>query len=623
MIETLLDGLKNAESVDSRGYRFIASSGDGSKLYSFAELAKEVARRGSHLQRMGLVKGDRIGMIIPDPEEFVLSFLGAVRVGVVPVPMYPPLALGKLDGFMAAASRILIASEARMLLTTKDVSTILWGLTTSVKTLEDIVLVDKLHGEVPPPAPVDVRPEDVCFVQFTSGSTSDPKGVLVSHRNLVANATAIMHQGLGSDPTKDTGVSWLPLYHDMGLIGFVIAPLMNLTPIVFIPTLRFVKHPRIWMETIAKYRGTLTFAPNFAFALAAKFAEKQVSEGIDLSCLKVVGCGAEPINADTLRRFIDGFVPAGLRPESVMPCYGMAEATLAMSFDRYDAPFSVFRADREIYEYEHKAVPVVNGRPALELVGCGWPFAGHELAIRSEKGALVDEGVVGEIVFRGPSVTPGYFKNPEATSRSFEASASGRGGSSGGWLRTGDLGFVKDGQVFVTGRAKDLIILNGRNYAPQAIEWEVEQVDGVRKGNVVAFARRGRDTEELVVVAETRESDKDVLAKRVSLHVKSSLGLVVSDVVLLPAGSLPKTSSGKLQRKRTKDDYEAKTLGTENRTMGGTATKAKLAQHMTRSMVAQVRHKVRRFSEPMRNKSMLEIGAAAARRFGRSHRESR
>ncbi|MBI2373976.1 MAG: fatty acyl-AMP ligase [Deltaproteobacteria bacterium] len=622
MIETLLDALKIAETVHSRGYRFLASSGDGSSYYPFGELVKELRRRGAHLQKLGLAKGDRLAMIIPDPEEFVLSFLGAVMVGVVPVPMYPPLALGKLDGFMAAASRILLASEARMLLTTKDVSTILWGLTDSVRSLEDIVLVDKLRGDAPPMQPVDLRPEDTCFLQFTSGSTSDPKGVVVTHANLVANAMAIMHEGLGSNPEVDSGVSWLPLYHDMGLIGFVISPLMNLTPVVLIPTLRFVKHPRIWMETIAKYRGTMTFAPNFAFALATKYAEKQVSDGLDLSCLRVVGCGAEPINPETLRGFIEGFSAAKLRREAVMPCYGMAEATLAMSFDRYSEPFSTFKVDREVFEHEQRAVAAEGERPSLEFVGCGWPFRGHELSILADDGRVLPDNAVGEIAFRGPSVTGGYFKNDEATTRSFDVVARGATDSEG-WLRTGDLGFMTNGQVFVTGRAKDLIILNGRNYAPQAIEWEVEQVDGIRKGNVVAFARRGRDTEELVVVAETRESHKDALGKRVAAHVKSSLGLVVSEVVMLGPGGLPKTSSGKLQRKKTKDDFVLGTLGTENRTLGSTATKAKLAQHMTKSMVAQVRHKVRRFSEPMRNTAMFQLGAAAARRLGRAQRASR
>jgi fatty-acyl-CoA synthase len=527
-------------------------------------------------------------MIVPESEDFVLSFLGAITVGVVPVPMYPPLALGKLDGFIDSAARILSTARAKMLLSTKKVAPILWSLTSRVKGLEDIVTVDRLREPAPwDGSPVDIGPSDTCFLQFTSGSTSEPKGVVVTHGSLVANARAIMFDGLDSgDGSQDRGISWLPLYHDMGLIGFVIAPIVAHVPVVFIQTLSFVKRPTVWMDTVAKYKGTITFAPNFAFALAAKHAERNArAEGFSLRSLRVLGCGAEPINGGTLRRFVEAFEPHGLNPNAVMPCYGMAEATLAMSFDTLKAPFTTVRIDRERYEDRHQAIKVDNGAgEAVELVSCGRTFAGHDLAIRGDDGSLLPEGEVGEIVFRGPSVAAGYFENPEATALLLRD----------GWLHTGDLGFMLDGQVYVSGRMKDLIILNGRNYHPQAIEWEVEQVEGIRKGNVVAFAVRGDDTEKLVVVAESRRDAGADLADTIKAAVRENVGLTVQEVVLVPAGGLPKTSSGKLQRKKTRAAYEAGHLGREDRTLGSSGTRATVARHLTTSMVAKVRHQLKR-----------------------------
>lgn len=579
-MKTLNDALLIAQKRSDRGYTFL-NNADEPTFYPFSELVPAARRRGQALKDRGLVQGDRVALIIPEPEEFVLTFLGATLVGLVPVPMYPPLALGKLDGFMDTAARILNSSGARLLVTTKQVSTILWGLTNKADALEDILVCEKLKKDGPEAELADIHEDDPCFLQFTSGSTSDPKGVVVTHKSLMANARAIMVDGLDSTD-EDVGVSWLPLYHDMGLIGFVLAPLTTTVSVVFIPTLRFVKRPRVWMETMAKYKGSITFAPNFAFALATKYAPRQIEAGIDLSSVRVIGCGAEPINPDTLARFNEAFAPAGLDPRAIMPCYGMAEATLAMSFDRLDQEFSAIVVDRETFEVHHRAEPPKDD-DTLRVVACGRTFPGHELGIIDDQGHPLPEGHVGEIVFSGPSLSAGYFENEAATKDTIVD----------GWLRTGDLGFMVDGQIYVSGRKKDLIILNGKNYHPQAIEWEVEQVQGVRKGNVVAFSRRGADTEELVVVAETREEDHEALTAEIASQVKKSTGLVISEVVVLSAGGLPKTSSGKLQRAKTKEQHVRGTLGKENRTMGGNATRAVLARHVTSSVFARIRHKVR------------------------------
>jgi acyl-CoA synthetase (AMP-forming)/AMP-acid ligase II len=337
------------------------------------------------------------------------------------------------------------------------------------------------------------------------------------------------------------------------------------------------------METVAKYKGTISFAPNFAFGLAAKRAHGKKLD-YDLSCLRVLGCGAEPINAKTMRTFVEAFAPAGLRKEAIMPCYGMAEATLAISFDDVTKPFRTVVINRAEYEQFNLAVPApgLDGTEVLELVSCGKTFPNHEVAVINQYGAPLPEGEVGEIVMRGPSVTNGYYLNEEATLSLLE----------NGWLHTGDLGFFHDGELFVSGRKKDLIILNGRNYHPQAFEWEVEQIDGIRKGNVVAFSRAGENSEELVIVAEVKENqDRNALANSVRNRIHETSGVRVREVVLVDAGGLPKTSSGKLQRKKTSELYFDGTIGSQgNRTLGSTATKVALARHVTKSAFARVKH---------------------------------
>ncbi len=591
MVETLVDILQQGASVTHKGYTFLNDRLEANE-YAFSELAKEADKRARIFRSLGLKKGDRLAMIIPEGEDFVLSFLGAVRAGIVPVPMYPPLALGKLDTYVETASRILTSSGAKMLLTTKQVAPVVWSLVSKVSTMQDLLLVDKLREMDEPTdddlSDVQLDGSDPCFLQFTSGSTSDPKGVIVSHGNLVANAHAIMYDGLNCDPDTDKGVSWLPLYHDMGLIGFVVAPLYAHVPVVFIPTLTFVKRPNSWMETITKYRGTITFAPNFALGLASKRVTPKRLEQLELSSLRVVGCGAEPINAETMRTFTETFAPAGFNKNALMPAYGMAEATLAISFDRLDRPFRSIQIDREAYEADHTAIVV--DHDGIELVSCGTTFPGHEVRVMDDNGNFSVDGQVGEIVMRGPSVTHGYFGNSEATGDLLKDD----------WLHTGDLGFVHDGEVYVSGRKKDLVILNGRNYYPQAIEWEVEQLEGVRRGNVVAFSVPGKSSEELVVVAETKHQDKDAVAADIRKAVHEAFGVRPRDIFLCGAGSLPKTSSGKLQRRKTRLQYMDGSLGRENRSMGSTATKVAIARHFTRSAVARFAHGLKKSSAPAR-----------------------
>ncbi len=565
--------------------RFLRA-GDEPSEYSYGDVCSEMLRRGRNLVDLGLQKGDRLAIILPEPEDFVLTFLGAMAFGIVPVPMYPPLGFGKLDAYIASSARIANKAGARALITDAKVQNILWSLVDKVDTLDSIVTVDKLTEtpKKPHEAP-SLAHEDLAFLQFTSGSTSAPKGVMVTHGNLLANLDGIMNVGLEIDE-DDVAVSWLPLYHDMGLIGFMLAPVWYAVPTTYMSPIEFVKHPRRWMETIDKYRGTIAFAPNFAYALATKRTKDRHLEEYDLSSLKALGCGAEPNHPGTLNGFLDHFAPAKLPRECLLPCYGMAEATLAMTFVGLRDEMSVDTIDAEAYQVDGVATPVEPGPGALEYVSCGKPFPRHEILVVGEDNAELPERTVGEIVFRGPSVASGYFKDPERTAEAFTEIG----------LRTGDLGYIANGELFVTGRKKDLIILNGRNYDPQSIEWVVQEVEGIRKGNVVAFSVPGERTEELVIVAEVKGDTADeALTQAVSNAVREELMISPSDVALVGRGALPKTSSGKLQRAKTRADYLDGTLGEEGvRLAGARGDGLTLARHVAKSAVSRAKHNVKR-----------------------------
>ena len=578
---TLVDALLAARGADAavgrgRGFTFVPGHGAETFL-SFADLAEEALKVAGGLRARGLQQGDRVALVLPDPREFVIAFFGAVAGGLVPVPMYPPLSLGKLDTYMESAERILGASGARAMVTSDPLAPLLWGLVGRA-TLKDLHTLGKLDGGALAELPT-LGPDDLCFLQFTSGSTSDPKGVMVTHRNLLANTRASAVHGAALDPERDRLVSWLPLYHDMGLIGFVVAPVVMGMATWLIPTLSFVKQPNLWMETIDRVRGTVTFAPNFAFALAARRATDEHLSRWKLEQLRLVGCGAEPVQAETLRAFSATFGRCGMPASAPLPAYGMAEATLAVAFKPRDAVFRTVRFDALRFCETAEVAPVSDGfeGPTQELVSCGHTFPEHAVRVIGEDGAPVPDGVEGQIEVAGPSVTAGYYQNPDATAAVFVNGA----------VRTGDLGFFHGGELYVSGRMKDIVILNGRNFHPQAIEWAAAEVKGVRKGNVVAFSRPGAATEELVLVVErSKDGPTDAeIGEAVANHVREALALPVADVVVLPAGALPKTSSGKLQRRKTRSQYLAGELGRDGtRTMGTSGDKLTVARHVAASM---------------------------------------
>ncbi len=545
---TLVQALEELPRRPGRGFTFIGSDRE-ERIYSYEEMWQEACRRAAFLTRLGLCKGDRLAVVVPEGHEFVLSFLGAAVAGVIPVPIFPRATFKAVDGYVDIVSHIVEAAGAKALLTMKPIQPVVEHALERGVGLEHVWLCETaFEGETPAFERPAIEPSDLCFLQFTSGSTSRPKGVMVTHANLVANSTSFLGPSPGLHRVDaDVGLSWLPLYHDMGLIGFVLGTIICDITTVLLPTASFARNPRVWLEAIHKYRGSITYAPNFGYELAAKRVKEKDIENLDLSCIRVAGCGAEPIRAKTLRAFADKLRPAGFDGDrAYLPSYGMAESTLAIAFHELGTPIVVDRVDASAMK-RGEAVPArQDDTEALELVSCGRPFAGHQLRVVDDAAREVGERQVGEIIIRGPSVTSGYYENDEATRATIRE----------GWLHTGDLGYVADGNLYICGRKKDLIIINGANHHPSDIEWVVGDLEGVRRGNVVAFSVMRDGIEQLVLAAEGNSGDAQDLRRQIHRAVSETFGLQPFHIAIVAVGTLPKTSSGKAQRAKTKTMFE-------------------------------------------------------------------
>jgi acyl-CoA synthetase (AMP-forming)/AMP-acid ligase II len=551
---TLTQAILDLESVSSKGFHFLKEESDGSiteTCTTFGDLFTEIVRRAAGLQAAGFCKGDRLVIIVPETQNFIATFLGAVLAGMIPVPVFPPVGMVQLNRYAATIASIVHRSEARAVVTTVPFdATVLNGSGTALRVLTPEQLpagVGSFRGE-------KIRHDDLAFLQFTSGSTSHPKGVCVSHANIASNTDSI--RTAFDLRTDDVPVSWLPLYHDMGLIGFLLTPIYARVATRFMPTQLFLRRPGTWLRTMSRHRGTISVAPNFAFALVARRLKDEEIGKLDLSSWRIAGCGAEPIRADDLRHFAEKLRPAGFRPESLLPMYGLAEATLAVTIPplnrglRWHGVNALkLRAQLEAERAE--------GPESLRIVACGPALPANEVRIfalddhRSSQ-PLPDE-VVGEIRVRGSNVTSGYWNDPAASDAAF----------AGEYLRTGDLGFFSNGDLHVCGRLKELIIVNGRKYFPDDIERAALTVTGVRTAmafQVSHAAPRENGSSGVIVAVESAAPGRvslDLLHRAIGTEV----GLRVDDVVLALPGALPKTSSGKPRRREACRLYEAGELG--------------------------------------------------------------
>ena len=545
IVEALLD---SAARYPDKGYTFVSEKGDA--FLSFADLATRAACTGAALRRHGLSRGDRVALALPDTIEFVTTFLGCMHAGLVPVPMYPPLRLGQLGHYLDHARHILQRAGASLMITAPPIKNVLGSLVDGK--LRAITTVPALAIDDDAPAPDNTTLDDVAFLQFTSGSTARPKGVTLTYGNLAANAKCISEGlRLGDD---DVGCAWLPLYHDMGLIGFVLTPLYSGTPVVFLQPFLFLKQPAEWLRRMTKHRATISFAPNFGYGLCTSRVRERDMASLDLSSWRVAGCGAEPIQRKTLDAFAEHFAPTGFRRRAFLLAYGLAESTLAVSFSPVDEDPVYDEIDFHGLSEDGVAKDATDGVANVTLANCGRAFEEHEVAILDAEGESLPERRVGEIGLRGPSVMRGYWRDHDATDAAMR----------NGWMLTGDQGFVSNGDIFICGRNKELIIVAGRNYHPADIEWVASEITGIRRGRLVAFGVTsvdpdGSTSERVVICAESkaRGDARERIADAVKARVLDSLGLKISDVVLLDRAALPRTSSGKLQRTKARDWYLA------------------------------------------------------------------
>jgi len=499
--------------------------------------------------------GDRALLLYPPGLDFIVAFFGCLYAGVVAVPAYPPRPNDRSQGRLRSIAQ---DAEPRVALSTSATLSGVAGLTAVAPELAAVrwIATDALAArEKPEPGFSEPDPESIAFLQYTSGSTAEPKGVEVTHANLLHNERMI---GAAFEQDESSVVvGWLPLYHDMGLIGTVLQPLHAGGRCVLMSPVAFLQRPLRWLEAIGRYHGTTSGGPNFAYELCVRKATPEALAGLDLASWRVAFNGAEPVRAETLERFAETFAPAGFRPEAFYPCYGLAEATLFVAGGVMGRRPRVARVEPAALERNEVVVVAPEVPDARLLVSSGRPWMGQKIVVADpETGEACLSGRVGEIWIAGPSVARGYWRNPEATARDFKAFLPG---SDGPFLRTGDLGFLAAGELYVTGRLKDLIILRGRNHYPQDLERtaEVGHPD-LRPGNAAAFAVETGGEERLVIALEVerrRRDGFDEVAEAVRRAVAAEHEVMVWEVVLLRAGSLPKTSSGKVQRGLCRRQY--------------------------------------------------------------------
>jgi acyl-CoA synthetase (AMP-forming)/AMP-acid ligase II len=539
-----LSGLLRARAGERGEDLALRFKGDeGWSSWSHARLWEGACRVAAGLAGAGLRPGDHALMLVPEVEAAVVGLFGAWALGVVPIQVGLPFRLTDVGAFLAQLRLTAQRLDARAII----VSRALAAFATEPTDVPLLVAEDLLAAE-PDGAPDPDAAPGPALIQLTSGSTGHPRGVVLSHERLMLHM-ASMSQALPSH-RDSVAVSWLPLHHDMGLIGGLLFPFYNGFPGHLLSPMDFRSRPLSWLAAMSELRATICAAPPSAYALVVRLARKARDAGLDLRAWECAMIGAEPISPALLRSFVDAFAPVGFRAEAFFPVYGLAEATVAVTFPRLLAPTRVDSIDRVALERTGAAVPCPPSTSALELVSVGRPIPGTELELVDEDGAMLPERRVGEILVRATTLMQGYYRDPKATSEAMRE----------GWLRTGDLGYLADGELFITGRKKELIIKGGHNLIPSVIEELAGTVEGVRSGCVVAVGVRAEDvqTERVYVVAETKvePAERPALAERIRETLQQR-AVVVDQILLVEPGTLPKTTSGKLRRRAVAETLAA------------------------------------------------------------------
>lgn len=544
---TIVEALDYAARGET-GYNFYDLRGELACVLPYTEL-RDRARALADRLAARFERGARIAVIAETSPDFVTTFFACQYAGLVPAPMPMPVNLGGKEGYINQVRQMVMGANAAAAV---GPAQLIGFLEEAIAGLDDVEALDfdalagfKANGAAATPFDATER----CYIQYSSGSTSAPKGVIGTQASVSSNLTAITRHGMVCTP-QDRATSWLPLYHDMGLIGFLLAPMCAQMSVDFLATSDFVRRPLLWLRIMTDRKATITYSPSFGYELAAKRSARAEPGSIDLSPVRVAGIGGDMVRPEALNAFAEAFGPFGFRRSAFTPSYGMAEATLAISFPTLGDDIVVDEVDMRHYTRSGVAQPasaVTSPEHKRGFVPCGRALPGHAIEVRDDAGASVQDRIVGRIFIKGPSLTPGYFSNAEASKAIYR----------GEWLDTGDMGYFLDGQIVITGRAKDLIIINGRNIWPQDIEWAVEKVDGVRSGGVAAFSVDDGSGERIVVVAERRGMDdaaRAALKREVGVVIQNAAG-AAAEVVLARPHSMVMTSSGKLSRAKVKQKY--------------------------------------------------------------------
>jgi 1-acyl-sn-glycerol-3-phosphate acyltransferase len=557
---TLLDALAWHADARPEGthIRLLHTSEDESaaEVLTYGSLSTEAANVAGGLQEHGLRPGETVAIMLPTSSDYFVAFLGVLMAGGIPVPIYPPARPSGLEDHLRRQVRILDNALAAILLTVPEARFVARLLRPQVPSLRAVLSVKDLRKATAcPPLRPAVGSEDTALIQYTSGSTGSPKGVVLAHRHLLANIRAM---GAAAAVTPaDVFVSWLPLYHDMGLIGAWLTSMYYGLELIIMPPTAFLARPVRWLEAVSSWGGTLSASPNFGYEVCLRHVSDSEITSIDLSTWRVACNGAEPVSPETIQRFTDRFAPKGFRPEVMTPVYGLAEAAVALTFPPLHRGPVIDAVDRQTLVRSGRAAPVAVDDPsAVRFVACGRPLPGYQVRVVDRSGQELPERLEGRIEFTGPSATAGYFRNAEAT----------RDQRRGQWLDTGDLGYTATGDLYLTGRSKDIVIRAGRNLHPDELEGAVGDLPGARKGCVAVFASTDATlgTESLVVLAETRLDDLEAsaeLRRRITSLTVDLLGTPPDDVVLAPPGTVLKTSSGKIRRAACRQLYESGRIG--------------------------------------------------------------
>jgi 1-acyl-sn-glycerol-3-phosphate acyltransferase len=551
----------HAEQHGERPHIILSDGHKDDPPLSYGELAQSAKTIAAGLRSRGLEPGGRVALMLPTCADFFPVFFGILYAGGVPVPIYPPVRPAQLADHLRRQAATLDNAGAVVLVTISEAIAVGALLRSLAPRLRDIVTAADLRRDsarVDAAAAIVVpAPDDIAFLQYTSGSTGSPKGVSLTHANLLANVRA-MGQGLNVR-TDDVFISWLPLYHDMGLIGAWFGSLYFAIPAVIMSPLTFLARPSSWLWAIHRHRGTITAAPNFAYELCTRRIGDDDIEGLDLSSMRMSANGAEPVSPGTLSSFSARFAPYGFDPMALCPVYGLAECSVGLAFPAMGQMARIDRISRSALATEGRAVPIADDHDntdVQEIVACGRALPRHEMRVADDGGRELGERQEGRLQFRGPSATSGYFENPEATATLFD----------GDWLESGDRAYLDGGDLFLTGRVKDIIIRGGRNIYPQEVEATVGDIEDVRSGCVACFGviDPTSGTERIVVMAETRlEADSALAAlqREAELAAADVLGAAPDDLVLCPPQTVLKTSSGKIRRSASRDIYVEGRIG--------------------------------------------------------------